>query len=72
MLAVYGFDQSYPLCAVMRDRVHQVMATAHWGEFTVSQVIERQVNGAAPAVTRLGGHVSIFDNLGSAYIRIVP
>src|SRR5215211_4204137 len=47
------------------------MVSAHGSKFTGSQVIERQVNGAAPAVTRLGGHVSFFKHLGSVDIRIV-
>src|SRR5258706_5736949 len=48
------------------------MVTAHERKFTCSQVIERQVNGAAPTVARLSGHISSFKHLGSVNIRIVP
>src|SRR5258708_20252866 len=48
------------------------MVTAHESKFTCSQVIERQVNGAAPTVARLSGHISFFKHLGSVNIRIVP
>src|SRR6185437_8879625 len=56
----------------MRDRVNQVVAPAHWGKLAGSKVIERQVNGAAPAVTRFDGHVSLFEHVGPADIRVVP
>src|SRR5712691_10671758 len=48
------------------------MVTAHGSKLTGSQVIERQVNGAAPTVARLSGHISFVKHLGSVNIRIVP
>ena len=52
-------------CPVMRDRIHQIVVAAHGGEFAGGQVIERQVNGAAPAVARLRRHIALFEHLGS-------
>src|SRR3954447_11582485 len=43
-----GFRDSS--CSMMRDSIHQVIVTAHPSKLTGSQVIERQVNGAAPTV----------------------
>jgi hypothetical protein len=57
--------------AVMGDQVHQVMTTAHGDEFTGVQVIERQVDGTAPGVARLGGHVALADHLAAVDVRIV-
>ncbi len=57
---------------VVRDRIHQVMAAAHGGKLTGGQVVERQVDRAAAAVTRPGGHVALFDDLGPVDVRVVP
>src|SRR5579859_3203317 len=48
------------------------MVAAHGGKFAGSQVIERQVNGAATAVARLGGHISFFEHLRPLDVRVVP
>src|ERR1700730_13488115 len=56
---------------MMRDCIHQVIVTAHAGKFTGSQVIERQVNCAAPSVARLRGHISLFEHLSFVDIGVV-
>src|SRR6266542_5644076 len=61
---VCRFDLRDPWGAVMRNRIHQVVVTAHRSKLTGGQVIERQVDGAAPAVTRLGGDISVREHLG--------
>jgi two-component system sensor histidine kinase VanS len=57
---------------VVRDGIHQVMAAAHGSKVAGGQVIERQVDRAAAAVTRLSGHVALFDDLGPVDVRVVP
>src|SRR3954464_10120301 len=57
---------------MMGDSIHQVISTAHASKLTGSQVIERQVNGAAPTVARPRGHISLFEHLGSVDIGVVP
>src|SRR5919198_2256903 len=56
---------------MMRDCIHQVIVTAHASKLTGSQVIERQVNGAAPSVARLRSHISLFEHLGFVDIGVV-
>src|SRR5919106_273152 len=58
-------------CSMMRDRIHQVIVTAHASKLTGSQVIERQVHRAAPGVAGLRGHVSLFEHLGLADVGVV-
>src|SRR5687768_7675860 len=53
---VSRFAARDPKSSMVRDGIHQVIVTTHAGEFTGRQVIERQVNGAAPSVARLRGH----------------
>src|SRR4051794_27387971 len=57
---------------MMGDSIHQVISTAHASKLTGGQVIERQVNGAAPTVARPRGHISLFEHLGSVDIGVVP
>ena len=47
------------------------MVAAHGSKLTGSQVIERQVDGAAPTVARLSSDLSLFQHIGSVNIRIV-
>src|ERR1700683_4549313 len=56
----------------MGSRVHQVVAAAHRSEITGSQLVQREVDGAAPAVARLGGHVPPFEHLRPVDVRVVP
>src|ERR1700722_9669977 len=44
---------------------------SHRGQVARSQEVERQVNGASAAVTRLGGQISLLEHLGSIDVRIV-
>src|SRR6478735_5638622 len=48
--AVARFDLRDSARAMMRDRIHQVIVTAHARKLAGRQVIERQVDGAPPAV----------------------
>src|SRR3954451_7921208 len=48
------------------------MVSTHRSTFAAGEVIERQVYRAAPAVTRLGGHISLCEHLGPLDVRIVP
>src|SRR5262249_12597059 len=66
------FDLRDPRGAVMRNRIHQVVLTAHRSKLTGGQVIERQVDGAAPAVTRPGGDISVREHLSPVHVRVVP
>src|SRR3954453_18119342 len=56
--AVRPFDGRDAGGAVVGDRIHQVVVATHRGELTGGQVIERQVDGAPPAVPRPGGDIS--------------
>src|SRR5215218_6644268 len=56
---VLRLDLREASCSMMRDRIHQVIVTAHTSKFTGRQVVKRQVDGAAPTVTRLHGHISL-------------
>src|SRR4030088_3207430 len=56
---------------MVREWVPQLMVTAHGSKLAGSQVIERQVDGAAPGVARPGGHISLLEHLGSVDIRVV-
>lgn len=44
----------------------------HGSQLTGGKVIERQVHGAAPAVARLRGHISVLDHLRPVDARVVP
>src|SRR5579859_889700 len=48
------------------------MVTTHRNKFTGRQMIERQVNRAAPAVARPGGHVTLLEHRWPVNVRIVP
>jgi hypothetical protein len=61
-----------PRRAVMRDRIHQVMVAAHLRQITRMELVERQVDRAAPAVTRLSCHVAVFEHGRPVDIGIVP
>ena len=69
--AVCRFDLRDAWCSVMGDRIHQVVITAHRNELTGGQVIERQVDGATAAVTRLGGDVAVREHLRPVDVRVV-
>src|SRR4051794_19039714 len=56
---------------MMRDRIHQVIVTAHASKLAGSQVIEGQVNRAAPSVARLRGHIALLEHLGFVDIGVV-
>ena len=58
-------------CSVVGNRVHQVMVAAHRSELIATQVIEREVDGATSAVSRLDGDVSLGDHLCPVDIRVV-
>src|SRR5580692_4364535 len=56
----------------MGDRVHQVVEAAHGRQISGGKLVQRQVHGAAPAVTRLGGHIPPFEHLRPVDVRVVP
>jgi hypothetical protein len=48
------------------------MVPAHRSKFAGGQMVERQVNRAAPTVARLRGDISLCDDLEPVDVRIVP
>jgi hypothetical protein len=48
------------------------VVTAHRRKFVGSQVIQRQVDRAAPTVARLRRYIALVHHLGAADIRVVP
>ena len=68
---VSRFDLRDCSCSMMRGCIHQVKVTAHAGKLTGGQVIERQVNGAAPTMARLRRHISLFEHLGLGDIGVM-
>ena len=58
--------------SVVGDRIHQVVVTAHRDQLPGGQLIEREIDGASPAVARSRGHVTSFEHVGPFDVRIVP
>src|SRR2546421_5290304 len=57
---------------MMRYGIHHIVVAAHRHERPGGQLIERQVDGAAPGMARVRGYISLRNDVGPADVRIVP